>query len=77
LPTVDDEPAREHRGLRLLDRPGAPQTEFRLGHVGLRRSHPDYFVVVVMNGILGGVFNSRINLNLRERNAFTYGHSRN
>jgi zinc protease len=26
-----------------------------------------------MNAILGGVFNSRINLNLRERNAFTYG----
>jgi hypothetical protein len=33
-----------------------PQTELRLGHVGLRRSHPDYFDVVVMNAILGGVF---------------------
>jgi len=72
-PVVDDGPAREHPSLRLLDRPGAPQTELRLGHVGLRRSHPDYFDVVVMNAILGGVFNSRINLNLRERNAFTYG----
>jgi zinc protease len=41
--------------------------------VGLRRDHPDYFDVVVMNAILGGVFNSRINMNLRERNAFTYG----
>jgi zinc protease len=73
LPAVDDQPAREYPSVRLLDRPGAPQSELRLGHVGLRRSHPDYFDVVVMNAILGGVFNSRINLNLRERNAFTYG----
>jgi zinc protease len=70
---VDDLPARDYRSVRLLDRPGAPQTELRVGHVGLPRLHPDYFDVVVMNAILGGVFNSRINLNLRERNAFTYG----
>jgi zinc protease len=71
--TVDDTPAVGQAMLRLIDRPGAPQTELRLGHVGLPRLHPDYFDVVVMNAILGGVFNSRINLNLRERNAFTYG----
>ena len=71
--SIDDSPAVEHPTLRLIDRPGAPQTELRLGHVGLPRLHPDYFDVVVMNAILGGVFNSRINLNLREKNAFTYG----
>ena len=70
---VDDSPSRDYRSVQLLDRPGAPQTELRLGHVGLPRLTPDYFDVVVMNAILGGVFNSRINLNLRERNAFTYG----
>ena len=70
---VDDQPARDYRSMWLLDRPAAPQTELRLGHVGLPRLHPDYFDVVVMNAILGGVFNSRINMNLRERNAFTYG----
>jgi zinc protease len=70
---VDDSQAREYARVQLLDRAGAPQTELRLGHVGLPRAHPDYFDVVVMNAILGGVFNSRINLNLRERNAFTYG----
>ncbi len=70
---VDDSPLRTERSVQVLDRPGAPQTELRLGHVGLPRLHPDYFDVVVMNAILGGVFNSRINLNLRERNAFTYG----
>jgi zinc protease len=71
--SVDDSAAREFRSILLVDRPDAPQTELRLGHVGLPRSHPDYFDAVVMNAILGGVFNSRINLNLRERNAFTYG----
>ena len=70
---VDDAPGRESPAMMLLDRSGAPQTELRLGHVGLPRAHPDYIDVVVMNAILGGVFNSRINLNLRERNAFTYG----
>jgi zinc protease len=73
VPGVDDGPDREYSSVRLLDRPGAPQSELRLGHVGLRRDHPDYFDVVVMNAILGGVFNSRINMNLREKNAFTYG----
>ena len=73
VPGVDDGPDREYSSVRLLDRPGAPQSELRLGHVGLRRNHPDYFDVVVMNAILGGVFNSRINMNLRERHAFTYG----
>ena len=70
---VDDGPDREYASVRLVDRPSAPQSELRLGHVGLRRDHPDYFDVVVMNAILGGVFNSRINMNLREKNAFTYG----
>jgi zinc protease len=69
----DDTAANLEQSVRLLDRPGAPQSELRLGHVGLRRDHPDYFDVTVMNAILGGVFNSRINLNLRERHAFTYG----
>ena len=70
---VDDSPRTLTRLTRILDRNGAPQSELRLGHVGLRRQHPDFFNVAVMNAILGGVFNSRINMNLREKNAFTYG----
>lgn len=70
---VDDAAASRETRLQVIHRAAAPQTELRLGHVGLRRNHPDYFDVVVMNAILGGVFNSRINLNLRERHAFTYG----
>lgn len=63
--------------VKIVDRPEAAQTELRLGHVGVRRSHPDFPVLQVMNSLLGGKFTSRINLNLRERHGFTYGaHSR-
>ena len=44
-----------------------------MGHVGLPRLTPDYFAVTVMSSVLGGVFSSRINLNLREVHAYTYG----
>ena len=49
------------------------QSEIRIGHVGVPRSCEDYFPLSVMNALLGGVFNSRINLNLREAHAYTYG----
>ena len=57
----------------LIDRPNAVQSEIRVGHIGVPRSCEDYFALTVMNAILGGVFNSRINLNLREKHGYTYG----
>ena len=54
-------------------RADAPQSELRVGHVGLPRRHPDYFDAMVMNAVLGGLFSSRINLNLREAHGYTYG----
>ena len=57
----------------IVDKAGAPQSELRIGHRGVPRHHVDYFPLVVMNALLGGLFSSRINLNLRERNGFTYG----
>ena len=70
---VDDRVAAAGRQLHIVNKAGAPQSELRVGHAGVARSHPDYFAIVVMNALLGGLFSSRINLNLRERNAFTYG----
>jgi zinc protease len=61
--------------VHLVDRPGAAQTELRLGHVGVPRTDPDYVPLLVLNTLLGGKFTSRINLNLRERHGFTYGAS--
>lgn len=59
----------------LADRPGSVQSEVRVGHVGLERTADDFFAATVMNAILGGVFASRLNLNLRERLGYTYGAS--
>lgn len=57
----------------IVDRPGAVQSEIRVGHLGVPRNTPDYFPITVMNTILGGAFSSRLNLNLREKHGFTYG----
>ncbi len=57
----------------VVDRPQAVQSEIRVGHLGVSRSCEDYFPLSVMNSILGGIFNSRLNLNLRERHGYTYG----
>lgn len=59
--------------VHLVDRPGAAQTELRVGHVGVSRTDPDYIPLAVLNTLLGGKFTSRINLNLRERHGYTYG----
>jgi predicted Zn-dependent peptidase len=63
------------RAIYVVDKPGAPQSQIRIGWIGAARSTPDYFPIQVMNTILGGSFSSRLNLNLRERNGYTYGAS--
>ena len=57
----------------LIDKPGAAQSSFRIGAVGVPRSTQDYFALTVMNTILGGSFSSRLNQNLRETRGYTYG----
>ena len=57
----------------LIDKPGAAQSSFRIGSVGVPRSTKDYFALNVMNTILGGSFTSRLNNNLRETKGYTYG----
>jgi zinc protease len=57
----------------VVDKANAPQTMLLLGQVSVERSDPDYEKLDTMNQILGGLFSSRINLNLRERNGYTYG----
>ena len=59
----------------LIDKPGAAQSSFRIGSVGVARSTPDYFPIEVMNTALGGSFTSRLNQVLREDKGYTYGAS--
>ncbi|MGE3520297.1 MAG: M16 family metallopeptidase [Vicinamibacterales bacterium] len=72
LPTP---PQRTRREVYLVDKPNAPQSQIRIGTVGVPRSTPDYFPLLVLNTILGGSFSSRLNLNLREQHGYTYGAS--
>jgi zinc protease len=59
----------------IVDRPGAQQTQVRMLQMGVARNTPDYPALEVMNSELGGLFSSRINLNLREEHGYTYGAS--
>ncbi|MEO6333581.1 MAG: pitrilysin family protein [Pyrinomonadaceae bacterium] len=60
-------------GIYIVDRPNSAQSVVSIGQVGIDRSNPDYFPVVVMNSILGGGITSRISMNLREDKGYTYG----
>jgi zinc protease len=57
----------------IVDKPGSPQTAVLAGQFGVKRSDPDYEKLDVMNNVLGGLFSSRINLNLREDKGYSYG----
>jgi zinc protease len=72
-PAVISSPETTDAKLIFVDRPGAPQTTLACFSMGLARSTPDYAPVEVMNTDLGGLFSSRINMNLREEHGYTYG----
>jgi len=60
--------------INLVDVPNAVQSEITLVNtVNLRMGDPDFFPAVIANQILGGDFNSYLNMNLREEHGWTYG----
>jgi zinc protease len=69
-PAIPD--ARE-TAIYLVDRPGAAQSVVAIGLPGPPRSTPDYMALQVMNFILGGHFQSRLNANIREDKGYSYG----
>jgi predicted Zn-dependent peptidase len=71
--SINDAPSRRDRIVRVVQRPGAVQSEIRIGHRGVPRRIPDFHAIAVMSAILGGLFNSRLNMNLREEKGYTYG----
>lgn len=67
MPTIEPK-------IYLLDKPGAAQSVIRIGkHSMPYDATGEYFKAGLMNYPLGGAFNSRINLNLREDKGYTYG----
>jgi zinc protease len=57
----------------LVDKPGAAQSSFAIGLPGPARSTSDYFALEVLNTMLGGMFQSRLNANIREQKGYSYG----
>jgi predicted Zn-dependent peptidase len=66
-------PAQSESRIFLIDRPGSVQTVLQLGTLGIERTSPDYFSVLVANRVLGGGPTGRLFMNLREDKGYTYG----
>lgn len=66
-------PAPKATTIFLVDKPGAAQSTFAIGNPGPPRSTPDYYALQVMNTLLGGMFQSRLNANIREEKGYSYG----
>ncbi|MCS6915667.1 MAG: pitrilysin family protein [Myxococcales bacterium] len=74
LPRMAPVPVAQRRIL-AVDLPGQSQTVILVGEPSVPRNHPDYFPLLVLNTLLGGQFNSRLMMNLREQHGYTYGAS--
>jgi predicted Zn-dependent peptidase len=66
-------PEARPTSIYLVDKPGAAQSTFAIGNPGPPRSTPDYYALQVMNTMLGGLFQSRLNANIREEKGYSYG----
>jgi zinc protease len=69
---VTQVPPLPREPLLLVDRPGAVQSNLRLGASAPRRTDPSYPAAQVANGIFGGYFSSRLTMNIREDKGYTY-----
>jgi len=69
IPPASDAPGK----ILLIDRPGSVQTVLQLGSLGIERTSPDYFSVLLADKVLGGGPTGRLFLNLREDKGYTYG----
>ncbi len=72
-PVVETAAQHGARQIYLVDKPGAAQSQIRIGWIGVARSTPDYYALDVLNTVLGGSFSSRLNMNLRETHGYSYG----
>lgn len=75
IPAMAASPSIDKTRIYLIDKPEAPQSQVRVGYVSDLKydATGEYFRRYLMNYPLGGAFNSRINLNLREDKGWTYG----
>lgn len=75
MPSIGKAVKAEKTKIYLMDKAKAPQSEIRIGYLTDMKydATGEYYETNLMNYVLGGAFNSRINLNLREDKGYTYG----
>ena len=74
VPVASEVAASSAVRMTIVPRPGAAQSELRIGHLSrARRDSSDYPSLIVLNAAVGGQFVSRVNMKLREEKAYTYG----
>jgi zinc protease len=73
LPTVTAKAAEKGRRVLLVDKPGATQSYFWLGNVGVDRRDPELPAQTLVNTVFGGRFTSMINTELRIKSGLSYG----
>ncbi len=74
IPAMGAFPPKENTVIYIVDKPGASQSQVFFGTRTIPYDYKgDYFKLGIANYSLGGSFNSRININLREEKGFTYG----
>jgi zinc protease len=64
--------AVRERTVFLLDRPKSEQVSYLMGNLAAREDNPAYFDLLVVNGVLGGSFSSRLVRDIREEKGYTY-----
>jgi zinc protease len=76
-PAATPAPKAQPPRVVLVDRPGAPQSQVRVGHLGRDQkttfASGDFAALSVLETVLGGSFTSRLNQNLREKHGYVYG----
>lgn len=73
-PVPDAMPNAQYTQINFVDMPNAVQSNILLtNNIKLKMNDPDYHAALIANTILGGGFDSYLNMNLREKNAYTYG----
>jgi zinc protease len=71
-PGLPTPPAPKPSAILLVDRPGAVQTNIRIGGAAVDRKHPDWPALALANLVFGGYFVSRLVDNIREKRGYTY-----
>ena len=73
-PSVPEWRGLDHPGtVVVVDKPEQTQAQVRIGARGVPRGHPEHFPLIVMNGVLGGGFTSRLVTEIRVKRSLSYG----